>query len=110
MTLPLFALALLAAADPTPPEGVLPRATVDLPPHQGNEISLRLVDRHTGHWDHVNFDDFRCDATKPDVPPRPPVREPALVLPQDEIKYAGLPQDKAAAAMTVPEGFTVTLA
>src|SRR5437762_14280471 len=38
-------------------------------------------------------------AAAPPVPPGP----------ADEYKYAGLPPDKAAAVMTVPEGFTVTL-
>src|SRR5438105_14233378 len=34
---------------------------------------------------------------------------PVLPGPADEYKHAGLPPDKAAAAMTVPEGFNVTL-
>ena len=35
--------------------------------------------------------------------------EPAAPPAPDVYKYAGLPPDKAAAAMTVPEGFTVSL-
>ena len=70
----------------------------------GKEIFIRLVDKHSGHWGHINFDDFRFHAEKPNVPPRK-----AAAPPPDVYKYAGLPPDKAAAAMTVPEGFTVTL-
>ena len=36
-------------------------------PHQGKEIFIRVVDKHTGHWGHVNFDDFRFHADKPNV-------------------------------------------
>jgi putative membrane-bound dehydrogenase-like protein len=82
----------------------LRRVAVDLQPHQGKEIFIRLVDRHSGHWGHINFDDFRFHATKPDVPPRR-----AAAPPPDVYRYAGLPPEKAAQVMTVPEGFTVTL-
>jgi putative membrane-bound dehydrogenase-like protein len=79
------------------------REVVDLKPLLGKEIFLRLVDKHSGHWGHVNFDDFRFHRNKPDFP----VRRPALV--PDQLKYAGLPPDKAAAAMTTREDFTVKL-
>jgi putative membrane-bound dehydrogenase-like protein len=82
----------------------LRRVVVDLKPHLGKEIFIRLVDRHSGHWGHVNFDDFRFHAGKPNVPPRPKGPTPPDVYP-----YASLPPEKAAAAMTAPEGFTVTL-
>src|SRR5262249_58701513 len=72
--------------------------------HQGKEIFIRLVDRHSGHWGHVNFDDFRFHAAKPDVPERK-----GVPLPPDVYKYAGLSPQKAAEAMTVPEGFSVSL-
>jgi putative membrane-bound dehydrogenase-like protein len=76
---------------------------VDLRKQQGKEICIRLVDRHSGHWGHINFDDFRFHAEQPKVPPRPTAVTP------DVYKHAGLSPNKAAAAMTVPEGFTVTL-
>src|SRR5947208_11355142 len=44
------------------------RVVVDLAEHHGKEVFLRLVDRHSGHWGHVNFDDFRFYATKPSFP------------------------------------------
>ena len=81
----------------------LRRVAVDLTPHVGKTIFIRLVDRHSGHWGHVNFDDFRFHAEKPNVPVR---KGPATT---DVYKYAGLPPEKAAEAMTVPEGFLVTL-
>ena len=36
----------------------LKRAVVDLQPHQGKEIFVRLVDEGKAGWNHVNFDDF----------------------------------------------------
>src|SRR5262249_816337 len=50
-----------------------------------------------------NFDDFRFHSEKPNVPERKGPPQP------DVYKFAGLPPEKAAAAMTVPEGFTVSL-
>jgi putative membrane-bound dehydrogenase-like protein len=74
---------------------------VDLTPHLGKELSIRLVDDQRGGWGHINFDDFRLHDTRPQVPPR-------LSAP-DVFQHAGLPPAEAAAAMTVPEGFRVTL-
>lgn len=79
------------------------RVLVDLKGLMGQEVFIRIVDRHSGHWGHVNFDDFRFHAEKPDFPmPKGPA---AL----DLYKYAGLPPEKAAKVMTVPEGFEVKL-
>jgi putative membrane-bound dehydrogenase-like protein len=82
----------------------LRRVVVDLRPQLGKEIFIRLVDKYSGHWGHINFDDFRFHSTKPNVAPRK-----AEAPPPDVYKHAGLPPDKAARAMTVPEGFTVQL-
>ena len=79
------------------------REVVDLRSLKGKEIFIRLVDKHSGHWGHINFDDFRFHTEKPPYPPRKTASQP------DVYKYAGLTPEKAAAAMTVPEGFTVTL-
>jgi putative membrane-bound dehydrogenase-like protein len=79
---------------------------VDLRPYQGKEMFIRLVDRHTGHWGHINFDNFRFHAARPNVPERPAYK--ALPAP-DVYPYAGLPPEKAAEVMTVPPGFTVKL-
>jgi len=82
----------------------LRRVRVDLSKHQGKEMFVRVVDKHTGHWGHVNFDDFRFHKERPDVPDAPKPLPGA-----DTYANAGLAPDKAAAAMTVPDGFKVTL-
>jgi putative membrane-bound dehydrogenase-like protein len=79
----------------------LRRVAVDLRGYKDQEMCIRLVDKHSGHWGHINFDDFRFHDKKPNVPRPGGVR--------DEYKYAGLPPEKAAQVMTVPEGFEVTL-
>jgi putative membrane-bound dehydrogenase-like protein len=82
----------------------LKREVVDLGKYRGKEMFIRLVDRHTGHWGHVNFDDFRFHAKKPAFAARP-----KQALQPDVYAHAGLPPQKAASVMTVPEGFKVTL-
>lgn len=82
------------------------REVVDLSKFVGKEIQIRLVDKNTGGWGHINFDDFRFHQTKPDFPARPKKDAPP---PPDHYAHAGLPPQEAAAAMTVPEGFNVTL-
>jgi putative membrane-bound dehydrogenase-like protein len=81
----------------------LERVTVDLSSQVGREVFIRLVDRETVGWGHVNFDDFRLHDTKPDVPPR---RRPST---PDLFAHAGLGPEQAAQAMMVPRGFKVTL-
>ncbi|MBX6311568.1 MAG: c-type cytochrome [Isosphaeraceae bacterium] len=81
----------------------LKRVVVDLTSLIGKKIFIRLVDEHSGGWGHLNFDDFRFHETKPNVPPRPQAPAP------DVYAHAGLSPQEAAAAMTVPEGFQVTL-
>jgi putative membrane-bound dehydrogenase-like protein len=82
----------------------LRRVLVDLRKHQGKEMYIRLVDKHSGGWGHINFDDFRFHTEKPDVPP-PPTPLPG----PDTYKYAGLSPEKSAEVMTVPPGFKVSL-
>jgi len=84
----------------------LERVVVDLAKYRGKEIVIRLVDRHSGHWGHINFDDFRFHARKPSFPERPKV-EP--LPPVDTYKFAGLKPEDAAKAMTVPPGFSVSV-
>jgi putative membrane-bound dehydrogenase-like protein len=79
------------------------RVIVDLRPLRGKKMLIRLVDRHSGHWGHINFDDFRFHAGRPHFAP-----PPGLLVP-DVYPYAGLPPKKAAQVMTVPKGFTVKL-
>ena len=78
--------------------------TVDLRPHVGQEIMVRLVDEHKGGWGHLNFDDFRLHDRKPSN-----VTPMKIALTPDEYPHAGLSGGEAAAAMKLPEGFTVTV-
>lgn len=82
----------------------LRRVAVDLQKHAGKVIFIRLIDNNTGHWGHVNFDDFRFHTLKPSVAPRPQAK-----LENDNYKYAGLKPEESASVMTVPEGFEVKL-
>ena len=79
------------------------RVVVDLKPLMGKEIFVRVVDQHGGHWGHVNFDDFRFHDARPAIPARPKPPQP------DVFAHDGLPPEDAAKAMTVPDGFKVTL-
>ena len=81
----------------------LRRVAVDLKDLMGKEMFIRVVDKHVGHWGHVNFDDFRFHTEKPSAAPRP------LPLVADAYTYAGLKPEDAAKAMTVPDGFEVKL-
>jgi putative membrane-bound dehydrogenase-like protein len=76
------------------------RVAFDLTPHVGKDVFVRLVDDDTRGWGHVNFDDFRVHDEMP------PVARRAV---PDAFLHAGLPPEEAAKAMTVPEGFKVTL-
>ncbi len=84
----------------------LERVVVDLTKLKDQQIFVRIVDKHNGHWGHLNFDDFRFHAQKPNFPERPKVEAPP---PVDTYKFAGLSPQQAAKAMTVPPGFDVTL-
>lgn len=84
----------------------LQRVTVDLGPYQGRRIRIRLVDRHGGHWGHVNFDDFRFHAERPAAAPNLGFAAPEPLV---DVPHAGLAPEEAARAMTVPAGFVVEL-
>jgi putative membrane-bound dehydrogenase-like protein len=75
----------------------------DLSAHVGREVFVRLVDMESGGWGHLNFDDLTL---WPERPPGP-LREGPPSL--DVFAHQGLPPAEAAAAMTVPPGFKVTL-
>ena len=79
------------------------RVAVDLRAVKDTEIVIRVVDQHTGHWGHINFDDFRFHAEEPKIVAKP------KQMAADSYPFAGLPPEKAAAAMTVPKGFSVKL-
>jgi putative membrane-bound dehydrogenase-like protein len=64
-------------------------ATADLTAFQGNTVCVRLVDDATGHWGHINFDDFRLHGSSP--------------------KDGGFPANEALARMSLPKGFHAEL-
>ena len=84
----------------------LKRVVVDLAKHQNKVVRVRVVDDHSGHWGHINFDDFRLHTKRPQGEDRKPRQ---LAGPADNYKFAGLPPEEAARAMTVPDGFSVKL-
>ncbi|VTR92191.1 membrane-bound dehydrogenase domain protein : Putative membrane-bound dehydrogenase OS=Singulisphaera acidiphila (strain ATCC BAA-1392 / DSM 18658 / VKM B-2454 / MOB10) GN=Sinac_0430 PE=4 SV=1: DUF1080 [Gemmata massiliana] len=82
------------------------RVSVDLTKFKDKVIFVRVVDKDAGGWGHINFDDFRFHEKKPSFPERPKAELPGVA---DAYKHAGLKPLDAAKAMTVPDGFSVTL-
>ena len=95
-------------------------AVVDLRPYAGKNIFIRLVDEETGAptaaylrespWAHINFDDFRFYDTRPFFSNEIVPSDVSTLPPMDVLPYAGLSGADAAKAMSLPPGFTVTLA
>jgi len=87
-------------------------AVVDLQPHLGKEIFVRVIDHQIGAWGHINFDDFKFFAARPALPNEITAAElarQAEVPPADVVKYAGLSPEEAAKAITLPPGFSARL-
>ena len=85
---------------------------IDLQPHLGQQIFIRIIDRQIGGWGHINFDDFRFYPAKPDFPNAidpAKVAKQAEMPPVDAVKFAGLSPEAAAKEMTLPAGFKATL-
>jgi putative membrane-bound dehydrogenase-like protein len=95
-------------------------AVVDLRPHAGREIFVRLVDEETGAptavyikenpWAHITFDNFRLHESKPYFPDELTAADINTLPPMDPVMHAGLSGADAVRAMQVPKGFSVTLA
>jgi putative membrane-bound dehydrogenase-like protein len=83
----------------------------DLHSVEGKEIFIRLIDKESGGWGHINFDDFRLYAERPSFPNElnPAKAVAAAEMPMDTIKFAGLSPQDAAKEMTLPPGFKATL-
>lgn len=79
---------------------------VDLQKQLGKEIFIRLVDDQSGHWGHVNFDNFVFHAERPKFDNE---LDPAKVMaespPADVVPFAGLSPQDAARSATLPPGF-----
>ena len=93
---------------------------VDLRAQASKLIVVRLVDEETGAptasyleespWAHVAFDRFRFHDERPFFPDEITPSDASALPPLETATHAGLSGVEAARAMTVPEGFTVTLA
>ena len=92
----------------------------DLSSHVGDEIFIRLVDDDTGAqtavyirenpFAHINFDEFRFYTERPSFENEILPSDVETLPGWDEVLFAGLSAEEAVDAMTVPEGFSVTLA
>ena len=85
---------------------------IDLQPHLGQQIFIRVIDEADWRLGHINFDDFRFYTTKPDFPNAidpAKVAKQAEMPPVDAVKFAGLSPEDAAKEMTLPAGFKATL-
>ena len=82
---------------------------VDLEKQLGRQIVIRLVDEQTGHWGHVNFDEFLFHAERPQVRNELDPKASKTPLPTDVVKFAGLSPADAVKAMTLPPGFSATV-
>ncbi len=93
---------------------------VDLREHQGKDIYIRLIDDETGiseipyvsdqRFAFISFDDFQFFETRPTFPNEFNPADVFVMPPLDPVLNAGLSGPEAVRAITVPEGFTVTLA
>lgn len=81
-------------------ENMLP-VYVDLSDYVGKEIFIKLVDRRSEGWGHINFDHFRFHKSKPDTS--------QFTIVNNRKMYNGLPPEKAMEVMTLPEGFKASL-
>ncbi|WP_439556750.1 PVC-type heme-binding CxxCH protein [Dyadobacter sp.] len=95
-------------------------AVVDLQKYLGQEIFIRIIDNETGisqipyipndEWAHINFDEFLFYPSRPVFANELKPADIIILPPLDPVLNAGLSGEKAAAAMTPPKGFKVTLA
>jgi putative membrane-bound dehydrogenase-like protein len=93
---------------------------VDLRAQASKLITIRLVDDETGAptasyleespWAHIAFDRFRFHDERPFFPDEIVPSDTSALPPLETAAHAGLTGVEAARAMTVPDGFTVTLA
>jgi len=93
---------------------------VDLQAYLNKDIYIKLIDYETGisqipyiphdKWAHLNFDEFLFHRTRPEFPNELKQTDIVILPPLDPVINAGLSGVKAAAAMTPPKGFKVSLA
>ncbi|MBX2924669.1 MAG: hypothetical protein KF746_20880 [Chitinophagaceae bacterium] len=101
-------------------KSVLRPVVADLRKLLNKNIYIRLIDKETGispisyigkdKSAHLNFDDFRLYAKRPVFSNELKPDDIIVMPPLDITKYAGLSGEKAAAAMELPQGFSIQLA
>lgn len=77
--------------------------TVDLRKVLGEEIFIRVVDKGSAGWGHINFDHFRFHESEPTFDEEAGTGQQERV--PDRYPFAGLPAEEAARVMELPEGF-----
>lgn len=92
----------------------------DLRRYINQDIYIKLIDNETGvspipyiskdRWAHINFDNFQFHTTRPKYSNELLPKDIIVMPPLDPVINAGLSGVEAAKAMTLPEGFKVTLA
>ncbi len=84
---------------------------VDLSKQVGKEIFINVVDQQTGAWGHINFDDFRFYAQRPQLAGEVSAAELQKSQPPaaDTVAFAGLSPEQALKAATLPPGFKLHL-
>jgi len=88
----------------------LRRVGANLTPYLSKEIFIRLTDKSSTGWGHINFDDFLLHDSEPKLASVPaPKKDEVPPPPLDDVKFAGLPPERAAQEMTLPAGFKATL-
>jgi putative membrane-bound dehydrogenase-like protein len=83
---------------------MMKRAVIDAAKLQGKDVFIRLSDTGTEGWGHINFDDFRLHDSEPKI------ADGERVSKLDDLLHDRLSPEDVAAAMTLPEGFTVQVA
>jgi putative membrane-bound dehydrogenase-like protein len=91
----------------------------DLKPYLNKNIFIKIVDNETGispipyigadKWAHINFDDFRLYPARPTFENELKVKDIIVMPPLDPVLNSGLSGVEAAKAMTLPNGFKITL-
>ena len=82
---------------------------VELKGLMGKQILVRLVDDRSGHWGHLNFDNFRFHTERPVLPSELTLKDTPknAAPPADQVLFAGLSAADAAAKATLPSGFAM---
>ena len=82
---------------------------VELKGLMGKQILIRLIDDRSGHWGHINFDNFRFHSERPVLPNELSLKDTSKNTPPpaDQVLFSGLSAADAAAKATLPSGFAM---